>query len=104
MIIAGSRGAAGTSKDMGPKDIFKMGSSVMSLKNATKVVRYISVQLSFLNNTMSMVSGVSKPMTENRKPSFFLCCFRLGTARCRLFSVRWPLSLPDTCIVEKEDG
>ena len=33
--------------------------SVMSHKNVTKVVRYILVQLSSLNNTMSMVSGVS---------------------------------------------
>jgi hypothetical protein len=33
--------------------------SVMSHKNVTKVVWYILVQLSSLNNTMSMVSGVS---------------------------------------------
>ncbi len=33
--------------------------SVMSHKNVTKVVCYILVQLSSLNNTMSMVSGVS---------------------------------------------
>jgi len=33
--------------------------SVMSYKNVTKVVWYILVQLSSLNNTMSMVSGVS---------------------------------------------
>jgi hypothetical protein len=90
MIIAGSRGAAGTSKDMGPKDIFKMGSSVMSLKNATKVVRYISVQLSFLNNTMSMVSGVSKPMTENRKPSAFFVL--LSTRHSSLQAVFCPLA------------
>jgi hypothetical protein len=31
----------------------------MSHKNVTKVVWYILVQLSSLNNTMSMVSGVS---------------------------------------------
>jgi hypothetical protein len=31
----------------------------MSYKNVTKVVWYILVQLSSLNNTMSMVSGVS---------------------------------------------
>jgi hypothetical protein len=34
-------------------------SSVMSHKNVTKVVWYILVQLSSLNNTMTMVSGVS---------------------------------------------
>ncbi len=33
--------------------------SVVSHKNVTKVVQYILVQLSSLNNTMSMVSGVS---------------------------------------------
>ena len=33
--------------------------SVMSHKNVTKVEWYILVQLSSLNNTMSMVSGVS---------------------------------------------
>ena len=33
--------------------------SVMSHKNVTKVVWYILVELSSLNNTMSMVSGVS---------------------------------------------
>jgi ribosomal protein S9 len=31
----------------------------MSHRNVTKVVWYILVQLSYLNNTMSMVSGVS---------------------------------------------
>ena len=52
-----------------------MGASVMSHKNVTKVVWYILVQLSSLNNTMSMVSGVSVQVsgamkiqrTEHRK-------------------------------------
>ncbi len=47
----------------------------MSHKNVTKVVWYILVQLSSLNNTMSMVSGVSVQVsgamkiqrTEHRK-------------------------------------
>jgi hypothetical protein len=44
-----------------------MASSVMSHKNVTKVVRYILVQLSSLNNTMSMVSGVSVQVSGDMK-------------------------------------
>jgi hypothetical protein len=43
----------------------------MSHKNVTKVVWYILVQLSSLNNTMSMVSGVSvqvSALTELKPP------------------------------------
>jgi hypothetical protein len=47
----------------------------MSRKNVTKVVWYILVQLSSLNSTMPMVSGVrgQRPdvrcqMSENREP------------------------------------
>jgi hypothetical protein len=65
----------------------------MSYKDITKVVLYILVQLSSLNNTMSMVSGVSvqvtddrNQMTENSLPFFI----------CHLLSVLCPLHLPDT--------
>jgi hypothetical protein len=37
----------------------KTKTSIVSHKNITKVMWYISVQLRSLNNTMSMVSGVS---------------------------------------------
>jgi hypothetical protein len=41
--------------------------SVVSDKNVTKVVWYILVPLSFFNNTVSMVSGVSFLRTEVRR-------------------------------------
>jgi len=46
----------------------------MSHKNVTKVVWYILVQLRPLNNTMSMVSGVSVQVSANnlRRAAFDL--------------------------------
>jgi hypothetical protein len=43
--------------------------SVMPHKNVTKDVWYILVQLSSLNNTMSMVSGVSVQVSGNTEDS-----------------------------------
>ena len=58
-------------------------SSVMSHKNVTKVVWYILVQVSSLNNTMSMVSGVSVQISRFRGSEF------RGSGLWLLVPIRW---------------
>jgi hypothetical protein len=61
----------------GNQGFFLMSTSVVPHKNVTKVLWYILVQLSSLNNTMSLVSGVSaaaglKSGQSNLKRNFVL--------------------------------
>jgi DNA relaxase NicK len=49
---------------MMPPGFFEMVYSVMSHKNVIKIVWYILVQLSSLNNTMSLVSGAGCQVSE----------------------------------------
>ncbi len=68
----------------------KCRSGVMSHKNVTNIVWYIKIQLSSLNNTMSMVSTNRGQRTEYRGQNgrFIFHFFHLSSDLCLL--------LPDT--------
>ena len=51
-------------RELEQNPIFEVGSSVGSRKNVIKIVWYILVQSSSLNNTKSLVSGVRFQVSE----------------------------------------